>query len=302
MKSVLGNLPTYYLSLFKAPKGVLDSLEKLRRRFLWGGSENKKKIHWVSWKKVLASKNKGGLGVGSIYALNIGLIVKWWWRLKTCPDTLWCKIIRGFHKLDGKPHHYISSNSITGVWKNISKAKIDIQKINLSFYDFCKMQTDPIDANKEIWKCSLKNDGSYTVEVLRKIVDQTPSLDSPSVVKWCKEIPIKVICFVWRAAIGRIPSAEALSSRGIPVSTLSCGLCGEIETVDHILVSCPIASKVRDWICNWCGISLDSPTSTRGILDFVSKWGRCPKKRNVLTMIAYGLFWSLWRARNDKSF
>lgn len=39
VKSVLGSLPTYYLSLFKAPQGILDYLEKLRHRFLWGGTK-----------------------------------------------------------------------------------------------------------------------------------------------------------------------------------------------------------------------------------------------------------------------
>ena len=40
IKSVLRNLPTFYLSLFKAPRGVLESLEQMRRRFLWGGNED----------------------------------------------------------------------------------------------------------------------------------------------------------------------------------------------------------------------------------------------------------------------
>lgn len=45
IKSVLGSLPTYYLSLFKAPLGVLDTLEKIRRNFLWAGGVDKNKIH-----------------------------------------------------------------------------------------------------------------------------------------------------------------------------------------------------------------------------------------------------------------
>ena len=76
IKSVLGNLPNYYLSLFKAPTGVMEKLETIRRRFLWGGGEDKRKIHWVAWDKVVAPKKKGGLGVGSIQAINIGLLVK----------------------------------------------------------------------------------------------------------------------------------------------------------------------------------------------------------------------------------
>lgn len=33
IKFVLNSLPTYYFSLFKAPNGIIDELEKLRRRF-----------------------------------------------------------------------------------------------------------------------------------------------------------------------------------------------------------------------------------------------------------------------------
>lgn len=37
VKSILGSLPIFFFSLFKAPKFVIDILEKTRRRFLWGG-------------------------------------------------------------------------------------------------------------------------------------------------------------------------------------------------------------------------------------------------------------------------
>lgn len=47
-KAVLGNLPTYYLSLFAAPIGVIKELEKIQRQFIWGGKENKSSIHWVA--------------------------------------------------------------------------------------------------------------------------------------------------------------------------------------------------------------------------------------------------------------
>lgn len=71
------------MSLFKVPKGILVDLEKLRRKFLWGGDDPKSKIHWVSWPKVVAAKSDGGLGVGTLKAQNIALLTKWWWKIKT---------------------------------------------------------------------------------------------------------------------------------------------------------------------------------------------------------------------------
>lgn len=37
IKSVLSNLPTYYLSLFKLPSSVAKAFDKIRPNFLWGG-------------------------------------------------------------------------------------------------------------------------------------------------------------------------------------------------------------------------------------------------------------------------
>ena len=76
-KSVLGSPPLYFFSLFKAPSSIIDEIEKIRRRFLWGGNEERNKINWVSWKVVLGPKNKGGLGIGSMSSLNWALLLKW---------------------------------------------------------------------------------------------------------------------------------------------------------------------------------------------------------------------------------
>lgn len=43
VKSVLGSLPLYFVSLFKAPDKVINKLESLRCRFFWGFTEDEKK-------------------------------------------------------------------------------------------------------------------------------------------------------------------------------------------------------------------------------------------------------------------
>lgn len=68
------SLPTYYFSLFKAPIGIIDDLEKLRICFIFDGDDIKSKMHWVSWSKIIASKKDGKLGVGSLKAQNISLL------------------------------------------------------------------------------------------------------------------------------------------------------------------------------------------------------------------------------------
>nr|GFC76954.1 RNA-directed DNA polymerase, eukaryota, reverse transcriptase zinc-binding domain protein [Tanacetum cinerariifolium] len=80
LKSVLCAIPLYTMSIYKAPKGVLHEMEMIRNKFFIGADSTIRKINWVAWDKVLASKKHGGLGVSSYYALNRALLLKWVWH------------------------------------------------------------------------------------------------------------------------------------------------------------------------------------------------------------------------------
>ncbi|KAF5810041.1 putative RNA-directed DNA polymerase [Helianthus annuus] len=120
IKSVLNSLPTYYFSLFKAPIKVLDSLDKIRRVFFWGGSEEKAKMNWVAWDKTIAPIEFGGLGFGSLRDANLAMLSKWWWRFKTEKAALWRKVIWAVHH---RPRAWCDipvKASVAGPWKSIT--------------------------------------------------------------------------------------------------------------------------------------------------------------------------------------
>nr|KAJ0197785.1 hypothetical protein LSAT_V11C700368170 [Lactuca sativa] len=108
-KSKTLNLPTYYMSLFLVPCGVVETPEKSVESFY--GVVTKTRIKSTGWHgtKVLAPKEVGGHGVGSVRALNVGLIVRWWWRLKSESSSLWCQVISSINKLEGKSNDYLSN-------------------------------------------------------------------------------------------------------------------------------------------------------------------------------------------------
>nr|GEV15324.1 hypothetical protein [Tanacetum cinerariifolium] len=137
IKSVLCNLPTYYLSLYKMPTFVLKKLESMRNKFFIGGDLDDKKVTWVKWNVCLASKATGGLGIGSIYALNMSLLIKWIWRFRSNSSDLWVKVIRSIHRHDGGIKNKRSSAAFLSPWKVIVNSVYQLQRKGVNLFDAC---------------------------------------------------------------------------------------------------------------------------------------------------------------------
>lgn len=93
IKSNMSNMPIYYMSMFKMPAAAANRLEKIQRRFLWGDSEGRRKIHLLSWDRITRSKKYGGLGIKRLLEHNLALLAKWWWRFNKEKEALWVKVV-----------------------------------------------------------------------------------------------------------------------------------------------------------------------------------------------------------------
>ncbi|GJS66564.1 putative RNA-directed DNA polymerase, eukaryota, reverse transcriptase zinc-binding domain protein [Tanacetum coccineum] len=49
IKAVLGSIGIYFLSIFKVPETVLKYLERYHAKFIWGGSQDSRKLAWIKW-------------------------------------------------------------------------------------------------------------------------------------------------------------------------------------------------------------------------------------------------------------
>lgn len=97
IRSVLNNLPTYYLSVFKMPNRVAKKIIQMEKRFFWGSDENQPKLAFVRWDILEAPIDLGGLGLGSVQIKNLGLLSKWWWKWSAVDSPLWKKIVRSIN-------------------------------------------------------------------------------------------------------------------------------------------------------------------------------------------------------------
>nr|GFD52399.1 RNA-directed DNA polymerase, eukaryota, reverse transcriptase zinc-binding domain protein [Tanacetum cinerariifolium] len=89
---------------------------------------------------VLASKEKGGLGVSSFYVLNRALTFKWIWRFRTKGSSLWSRVIKLIHGEDGKIgksfKHGLMSN-----WNNITRGITLLQNKGIDLLGYIKKKT-----------------------------------------------------------------------------------------------------------------------------------------------------------------
>lgn len=121
IRSVLESLPMYYFSLYKVPCKVIKDLESIMSNFLWGGSKDVYKMHWVSWDRISTPKNRGGLGVCKLRVSNIALLAKWVWRFKSESSSLWCKVVKALHVSNRSWDFLPVRKSLNGVWSHIVK-------------------------------------------------------------------------------------------------------------------------------------------------------------------------------------
>ncbi|GJS31424.1 RNA-directed DNA polymerase, eukaryota [Tanacetum coccineum] len=133
LKSVLGVSPLYCMSIFKAPRGILKEMESIRNNFFIGADSLDKKITWVAWNNVLASKKNGGLGVSSFYALNRAMLLKWVWRFVSEDGSLWSRVIQAVYG------SHIGSHSVhmASTWSSIMREVQLLKSKGFDFMSFC---------------------------------------------------------------------------------------------------------------------------------------------------------------------
>ena len=128
------------MSLFPAPVTVLRDLEGFRARFFWGTDVGEKKLHWVSWSRVMASRIEGGLGVGSLFSLNRAMLFKWLWRFFHNPNALWVSVIRALHGHSGRLRDLSMVGAHSGPWKGIISALRQLKDRGVDLQDFCHIR------------------------------------------------------------------------------------------------------------------------------------------------------------------
>uniref|UniRef100_A0A2N9IZP5 C2H2-type domain-containing protein n=1 Tax=Fagus sylvatica TaxID=28930 RepID=A0A2N9IZP5_FAGSY len=216
VQSVTSAIPAYYMQNVALPTRVCSTLDKLNRDFLWGSTEESKKMHMVSWGKICRPRDLGGLGLYSTKARNIALLAKLNWRAMEDPNSLWAKtlIAKPFRSLQSivlMVHYGWEIGILVGVGSSNWKGP---------FGPWCMVL------------CPLGR-------ILLEFYDVVEEVLNPSSWIWKVKTSPRIKFFLWQCYHLSVPVWEILASRGINIPT-SCPRClAPNESLIHMLRDCP---------------------------------------------------------------
>ncbi|CAN1315223.1 LINE-1 retrotransposable element ORF2 protein [Linum perenne] len=152
---------------------------------------------------------------------------------------------------------------------------------------------------------SLRPDGCFSVSSLRQSLVANKFIgvtDFPSEVIWHPAAPPKIACFCWRVFFNKVPTIDNLQRKGLP-HVNRCVLCySNLETVEHLFLSCEFASLL--WSLLSSKLSIHGPFSS-SMKGFISGWKglNCRSRFSpVMNVLFHAVFWSIWKERNDRIF
>nr|GEZ11128.1 RNA-directed DNA polymerase, eukaryota [Tanacetum cinerariifolium] len=264
LKYVLGAVPLYTMSIYKAPKGVLHEMEisfSLEPILL-----SEKSIGLLGIKCWLL-KNMGALVFLVIMPLTVLYFLNGYDVLS--PKTVLCGLESLTRFMGVRLNLMLLISPHAGVLSYVRFIPL-LRKALISFRTagsgWCREPSmvrvesllgsfifSPL---SDRWSCDLNGEGMFRVKDIRSILDDLFLPSSNEATRWAKYVPIKVNVFAWRARLDRLPTRDNLAKRGVIMDSSLCPICGLFpENAQHFFFGCDLVRSIALRICHWWNLN-----------------------------------------------
>nr|GEY94089.1 RNA-directed DNA polymerase, eukaryota [Tanacetum cinerariifolium] len=184
----------------------------------------------------MASKDIGGLGVASLFALNRAFMFKWVWRFITKKKSLWARVIKAIHGDDGKIGKKVNP-SYPSIWLSIIQEAGVLKSQGIDILSFIKPKCgDDVQVATKLshedleWSFRRKSRSGVEQHQLIMLQEKIEGCILSNTVKtrWIKEVPLKINIHAWKITNDYLPTRFNLSRRGMDIETIVCPMCNSM--------------------------------------------------------------------------
>ncbi|GAA0156595.1 hypothetical protein LIER_38300 [Lithospermum erythrorhizon] len=144
-----------------------------------------------------------------------------------------------------------------------------------------------------LWKSS--KDGQFSFKSTYEAVREQLHASSLYSVIWHQNIPKKMSFVAWRLLNGWLPVDEVMSKKGIVLAS-KCMCCAQMETLNHVFFTNPIAQQLWSHFASLVGIKSNNIQSIQKLLHI---WSLSVNTTgHIKQVIPIVILWAIWEARN----
>ncbi|WCJ31853.1 Polynucleotidyl transferase ribonuclease H-like superfamily protein [Euphorbia peplus] len=126
-KAVLSAIPYYSMQTAKLPIHICTKIDDLIRRFIWGSSNEKRKINMVRWEEVCSLIKCGGLGIRSSKHMNNVFLMKLSFNFLQHRELLWVRVLAAKYKTASLLDISVKLvNQASPLWRAMLKTRSDL--------------------------------------------------------------------------------------------------------------------------------------------------------------------------------
>ncbi|GJR38484.1 RNA-directed DNA polymerase, eukaryota, reverse transcriptase zinc-binding domain protein [Tanacetum coccineum] len=254
IKAVLGNLPTYFMSIYLIIYGQSGGVFNVTNR-------RPKQSTWGTILSTVHRLKDKGIDLLSFCSkkLSNGESTRFWEDIWFGNTPLRLQFPR-IYNLDNERNCLIA-NRIPLLLSDWSMALRRFPRGGAKMTQFDDLKavigsvslTDQIDT----WQWSLDVAGGFSVASARVFVDDTTLEADSMATRWNCIIPIKVNVFLWRLHLNKLPSKVNLDRRGVQIDFILCQTCQlDVETVNHIFFNCEMAKYLWSLLAKWWDLDI----------------------------------------------
>ena len=143
----------------------------------------------------------------------------------------------------------------------------------------------------------------FTVKSLRSHITTLHYPLNPQPFRWNKILPIKINISTWRIQHKRLPTRSNLDRRGIDLHSTRCPVCdNDIETEEHLFVSCNIAKETWSKVLYWWNMHNNPIVSLPDAVNLADRVSLPTNHYIHFDVVVQTTLWVLWKFRNEMCF